>query len=65
MAQSIARTKIFRKRIEDGLHDLHGDRDAVVQKIFREDYEGTGAILQAARPYRINLAAKVKAVADA
>jgi hypothetical protein len=65
MAQSIARTKIFRKRIEDGLHDLHGDREAVVQKIFREDYEGTGAILQAARPYRINLAAKVKAVADA
>ena len=65
MAQSIARTKIFRKRIEDGLYDLHGDREAVVRRIFREDYEGTGAILQPARPYLINMAAKVKAVAQA
>jgi glyoxylase-like metal-dependent hydrolase (beta-lactamase superfamily II) len=65
MAQSIARTKTFRKRIEDGLHDLQGDREAVVQRIFREDYEETGAILQEARPYLINLAAKVKAVAEA
>lgn len=64
IAKSIARTKIFRKRIEDDLHDLHGDREAVVKRIFREDYEETGAILQEARPYLINLAAKVKAVAE-
>jgi len=65
MVQSMAGTKLFRKRIEDGLHDLHGNREAVVQRIFREDYEQTGAILQEARPYLINLAAKVKAVAQA
>jgi glyoxylase-like metal-dependent hydrolase (beta-lactamase superfamily II) len=64
IAKSIARTKIFRKRIEDYLHDLHGDREAVVKRIFREDYEETGAILQEARPYMINLTAKVKAVAE-
>jgi len=64
IAKSIARTKIFRQRIEACLHDLHGDREAVVKRIFREDYEGTGAILQEARPYLINLAAKVKAVAE-
>jgi glyoxylase-like metal-dependent hydrolase (beta-lactamase superfamily II) len=64
IAKSIARTKIFRKRIEACLHDLHGDREAVVKRIFREDYEETGAILQEARPYLINLAAKVKAVAE-
>ncbi len=64
IAKSIARTRIFRKRIEDNLHDLHGDREAVVKRIFREDYEETGAILQEARPYLINLAAKVRAVAE-
>lgn len=64
IAKSIDRTKIFRKRIEACLHDLHGDREAVVRRIFREDYEETGAILQEERPYLINLAAKVKAVAE-
>jgi len=64
IAKSIDRTKIFRKRIEDYLHDLHGNREAVAKRIFREDYEETGAILQEERPYLINLAAKVKAVAE-
>lgn len=64
MSKSVERTKIFRKRIESCLHELHGDREAVVKRIFKEDFEETGAILQEARPYLINLAAKVKAVAE-
>lgn len=64
IAKSIARTIAFRKRIEDDLDALHGDKEAVVKKIFREDYEETGAILQEERPYRINLTAKVRAVAE-
>ncbi|MFH1081348.1 MAG: MBL fold metallo-hydrolase [Pseudomonadota bacterium] len=64
ITKSIAQTKIFKKRIEDDLHDLHGNREAVVKRIFHEDYEETGAILQEARPYLINLTAKVKAVAE-
>jgi glyoxylase-like metal-dependent hydrolase (beta-lactamase superfamily II) len=62
--KSIARTKIFKARIENYLLDLHGDREAVVKRIFKEDFEDTGAILQEARPFLINLAAKVKAVAE-
>jgi glyoxylase-like metal-dependent hydrolase (beta-lactamase superfamily II) len=62
--KSIARTKIFKARIENYLHELNGDREAVVKRIFKEDFEDTGAILQEARPFLINLAAKVKAVAE-
>ena len=64
VAKSIERTKGFKTRIEDDLHELNGDREAVVQRIFREDYQETGAILQEERPYLINLQAKVKAVAE-
>jgi len=64
VAKSIERTKAFKKRIEDDLNELNGDREAVVQRIFREDYQETGAILQEERPYLINLQAKVKAVAE-
>jgi glyoxylase-like metal-dependent hydrolase (beta-lactamase superfamily II) len=64
MAKSIKRTEEFRKRIEDYLNEADGDRSVVVKRIFREDYEDTGAILQDARPYLINLEAKVRAVAE-
>ena len=64
MTKSIAKTIIFRKRIEDYLDTDNGDREAVVRRIFREDFEDTGAILQLERPYLLNLAAKVKAVAE-
>ena len=64
MAKSIKRTEEFRKRIEDYLNEDDGDRSVVVKRIFREDYEDTGAILQDARPYLINLEAKVRAVAE-
>jgi glyoxylase-like metal-dependent hydrolase (beta-lactamase superfamily II) len=62
--KSIAGTKIFKARIENYLHELNGDRQAVVKRIFKEDFEDTGAILQEARPFLINLAAKVNAVAE-
>jgi 2-aminobenzoylacetyl-CoA thioesterase len=64
VAKSIERTKVFKARIEQALHESHGDRDAVVKRIYREDYEESGAILQESRPYLINLQAKIKAVAE-
>lgn len=64
VAKSIERTKIFKARIEHDLHESNGDRDAVVRRIYREDYEESGAILQESRPYLINLQAKVKAIAE-
>jgi glyoxylase-like metal-dependent hydrolase (beta-lactamase superfamily II) len=64
IAKSIERTRAFRARIEDCLHERNGDTEAVVQRIFREDYRETGAILQEERPYLINLQAKVRAVAE-
>jgi 2-aminobenzoylacetyl-CoA thioesterase len=62
--QAIESARQFRARIEKYLEELHGDRESVVQRIYREDYEETGAIQQEARPYLINLTAKVKAVAE-
>ena len=64
VSKSIERTRAFRARIEDRLHEQNGDREAVVQRIFQEDYLETGAILQEERPYLINLQAKVRAVAE-
>lgn len=62
--KSIDKTKIFKERIENYLTDAHGDRKSVVQKIFKEDFEDTGAILQDVRPYLINLEAKVRVIAE-
>lgn len=64
MAKAIAVTKDFRERIENYLKSSGGDREEVVRRIYREDFEETGAILQEARPYLINLQAKVRAVAE-
>jgi glyoxylase-like metal-dependent hydrolase (beta-lactamase superfamily II) len=64
MAKSIERTTVFRTRIESYLHESNGDREAVVGRIFKEDFKDTGVILQDERPFLINLAAKVKAVAE-
>ncbi len=61
---SIDKTEVFKERIERYLTDSNGDRKSVVQKIFKEDFEGTGAILQDARPYLINLEAKVRVIAE-
>lgn len=64
IAKSIEKTKKFRKRIEDYLDMFNGEQEAVVKKIFKEDYEDTQAIKQDERPYLLNLNAKVKAVAE-
>jgi len=64
MKKSIDKTNIFKDRIEGCLADANGDRRSVVQKIFKEDFEDTGAILQDARPYLINLEAKVRVIAE-
>ncbi|HUH66963.1 MAG TPA: MBL fold metallo-hydrolase [Syntrophales bacterium] len=64
LLKSFERTQTFRARIEDYLKQAGGNRDAVVERIFKEDYENTGAIQQDRRAYLINLVAKVKAVAE-
>ncbi|MCX5907849.1 MAG: MBL fold metallo-hydrolase [Deltaproteobacteria bacterium] len=64
LAQSLEGTRRFRERIEDYLHQLGGKQEAVVQRIFHEDYEVKQTTLQDVQPYLINLAAKVKAVAQ-
>jgi 2-aminobenzoylacetyl-CoA thioesterase len=62
--KSINKTELFKDRIERYLTDSDGDRKSVVQKIFKEDFEDTGAILQDVRPYLINLEAKVRVIAE-
>jgi hypothetical protein len=64
VARSLKQTVAFRDRIGRYLDESGGDRDAVVQRIFQEDYVATGANLQEERPYLINLQAKVRVVAE-
>jgi len=64
MARSIEATGRFKKRVETLLDRWGGDQEAVVKKLFEEDYGDTRAILQDEEPFRINLRAKVKVVAE-
>ncbi|MDI9569753.1 MAG: MBL fold metallo-hydrolase [Pseudomonadota bacterium] len=64
VGKSLAATREFKARIERCLADSHGDLREVAERIFQEDYAATGAILQDARPYRINLEAKIRVVAE-
>ncbi len=64
LKNSLESTFAFSERIRQYLADSGGIQERVVQRIFKEDHRDTGAIQQAERPYRINLAAKVKAVAE-
>lgn len=64
IAESIKATGAFKERIEVLLDEMGGEQEAVVKRIFKEDYEETGAILQDEEPFRINLRAKVKVVAE-
>ncbi len=57
-------TKSFKERIERELVRHHGDQDAVVETIFQEDYVEKRIIAQDERPFRINLKAQVKAIAE-
>ena len=61
---SLESTFAFAERIRRYLAESGGDAESVVKRIFKEDHQDTGAIQQAERPYLINLAAKVKAVAE-
>jgi len=61
---SLESTFAFAERIRKYLAESGGDSESVVKRIFKEDHQETGAIQQAERPYLINLAAKVKAVAE-
>jgi len=65
ISRSIEATATFRQRIEKELTAARGDLTAATEKIFQEDYREKKIILQEERPYRINLAAQVKAVAGA
>ncbi|MFB3926483.1 MAG: MBL fold metallo-hydrolase [Syntrophales bacterium] len=63
--KSIERTKEFRQEILDYLDEFNGDREAVKNKIFKEDYKDSGgAMLQPEAAYLINLEAKIRAVAE-
>ena len=64
LAKALEGARRFRERIENYLHQLGGKQEAVVQRIFHEDYEVKQTTLQDVQPYLINLAAKVKAVAQ-
>ncbi|MGC8810424.1 MAG: MBL fold metallo-hydrolase [bacterium] len=57
-------TEEFAQRISQELASSNGDQEAVVRKIFKEDYQEKKLILQEERPFLINLAAQVKAVAE-
>jgi glyoxylase-like metal-dependent hydrolase (beta-lactamase superfamily II) len=64
MAKSIEATSRFKTRIENLLDTMGGDQEAVVKRIFKEDYEDTQAIPHDEMPFLINLKAKVKAVSE-
>lgn len=64
LKKSLESTFAFAERIRRYLAESDGSRESVVKRIFEEDHQDTGAIQQAERPYLINLAAKVKAVAE-
>lgn len=57
-------TEEFAQRIARELAASGGDQEAVVRKIFQEDYQEKKLILQEERPFLINLAAQVKAIAE-
>jgi len=64
VTKAIEATKVFGRRIEEELYSLGGDQEAVVKKIFQEDYVEKKLIEQEERPFLINLKAQVKAVAE-
>ncbi len=62
VARAIEATQAFKERIEKELGFFKGDPEAVVKKIFQEDYVERKLIPQEERPFFINLVAQVKAV---
>lgn len=62
--RSLESAKVFKKRIDVFLAQFNGNQKDTVKAIFKEDYEDTQAVRQDKRSFLINLAAKVKAVAE-
>jgi len=62
--KSLESAKVFKKRIDVFLDQFNGDREAVVNAIFKEDYEDTQAVFQDKRSFLLNLTAKVKVIAE-
>jgi glyoxylase-like metal-dependent hydrolase (beta-lactamase superfamily II) len=62
--KTLESAKVFKKRIDVFLNQFNGDQEDTVKAIFKEDYEDTQAVRQDERSFLINLAAKVKAVAE-
>ena len=62
--KSIKATYAFKERIENGLNDSGGNSEAVIKKIFEEDFVGKDAIRQDEPSFLINLGAMVKAIAE-
>jgi 2-aminobenzoylacetyl-CoA thioesterase len=61
--KAIDSAQAFAGRIQKNLDALGGDPEAVIQKIFQEDYIEQKIISQAKRPYLLNLSAQVKTIA--
>ncbi len=64
ISKTIEATRAFGRRIETELSSRGGDQEAVVKKIFQEDYVEKKLIRQEERPFLINLRAQVKTVAE-
>ncbi len=62
--KAIEATRAYGKRIREELKTSEGNQEAVVKKVFREDYVERKLINQEERPFLINLTAQVKAVAE-
>ena len=62
--KAIEATQAYGKRIEEELKAAGGSQEAVVKKVFQEDYVERKLINQEERPFLINLTAQVKAVAE-
>jgi glyoxylase-like metal-dependent hydrolase (beta-lactamase superfamily II) len=62
--KAIEATQAYGKRIEEELKANGGNQEAVVKKVFQEDYAERKLINQEERPFLINLTAQVKAVAE-
>jgi glyoxylase-like metal-dependent hydrolase (beta-lactamase superfamily II) len=64
MAKAIEATLALGKRIDAELKAHGGNQEAVVKKIFQEDFVEKKLIEQEERPFLINLTAQVKAMAE-
>ena len=62
--KAIEATRAFGQRIEEELKAADGNQETVVKNMFQEDYVEKKLFNQDERPFLINLAAQVKAIAE-